>query len=289
MKIYNDIFHSYNIKKPGIIAIGYFDSFHLGHKKILNELIKISKKKKIQNYILTYDNLHLKDNNIKKIIEIEKKLELFKNLGIKNVLIGDTNKKFFKLLPSDFISLLKNNFNINEYVIGKDFKFGFKKSGCIADLKKEGCNIHYIEPVKIQNHLVSTSYIKKLISEGKIEKANKYLGYNYFINGINKKSKQIGRKIGFPTMNIFNKNVLYPKDGVYITKTYLKNKEYLSMTHVNPDVIESYLHGYNKFKYNMKIRVDFFKKIRDNAQFKDTSLLKKQLEKDLINTINYFK
>ena len=289
MKIYKDIFKNYKIKKDGIIAIGYFDSFHLGHKKILNELINISNKKNIKNYVLTYDNLPLKNNSSKKLIELNKKLKLFKELGIKNILIGDTNKNFFKLSPIEFITVLKNNFNINEYVIGKDFKFGHKESGSIDDLKKAGCITHFIEPIKINKHLVSTSYIKELIFEGKIEEANKYLGHHYFITGINKKSKQIGRKIGFPTMNIFNDKILYPKNGVYITKTYINNNEYFSMTYVNDKLIESYLLDYNIFKYNLKIKVDFFKKIRDNAHFKDIIQLKKQLEKDLTKVIDYFK
>ena len=72
MKIYKDIFHNYKIKQNGIITLGYFDSFHIGHKKILKELIEISNKKNIQNYILTYDNLPLKNNNCKKLIELEK-------------------------------------------------------------------------------------------------------------------------------------------------------------------------------------------------------------------------
>ena len=90
-------------------------------------------------------------------------------------------------------------------------------------------------------------------------------------------------------MNIYNNNILYPKDGVYITKTHINNKEYQSMTYVNDKIIESYLIGYDVFKYNLKIRVDFFKKIRDNAHFKDIMLLKKQLEKDLTKVIDYFK
>lgn len=289
MKIYKDIFKNYKIKKNGIIVIGFFDSLHLGHKRILNELIKISLKKNIQNYILTYNNLPLKNNYDKKLLEFEKKIELFKELGIQNILLADNNKDFFKLSPSQFIDILKTNFNINEYVISKDFKFGYKKSGSISDLKKADCIINYIEPLKIKNHLVATSYIKNLIVNGKIEDANLLLGYNFFITGTVKKSKQIGRTLGFPTMNIYNNYILYPQNGVYLTKTFIKNKEYKSMTYVNQNVIESYLLGYNKFRYNFKIRVDFFKKIRDNAVFKDDSSLKKQLEKDLIKVNNYFK
>lgn len=289
MKIYKNIFKNYKFKKNGIIVIGFFDSFHLGHKRILNELIKISRKRNIQNYILTYNNLPLKNNYEKKILEFEEKLESFKKIGIQNILLADNNKDFFKLTPAEFINLLKTNFNINEYIISKDFKFGYKKSGGISDLKKADCIINYIEPLKIKHHLVSTSFIKKLIVSGNIEYANLLLGHNFYIPGVVKKGKQIGRTLGFPTMNIYNENILYPQDGVYFTKTFIKNKGYKSMTYVNQNVIESYLIGYNKFRYNFKIRVDFFKKIRDNAVFKDDSSLKKQLEKDLIEVNNYFK
>lgn len=288
MKIYENIFNNLNIKQKGIVSIGHFDSMHLGHKKLLSELLRISREKGLANYILTYKNLPSKIKNGKKILELKDRLSIIKSLGIKNLILCDFDKVFYTLTHNNFINLLRKNFNINEYVIGKDFLFGYNKIGNVSTLNKSGCISNIIEPVYIDNQMISTSLIKKLIKNSNIKQANLFLGRNFFINGIVRKGKQIGRELGFPTMNIYNNKILFPHDGVYITKTHIKDKKYLSMTYIAHPVIETYLLNYNKYHYNFKISVDFFDKIRDNRFFKDSKLLKYQIEKDLIYLKNYY-
>ena len=288
MKIYKSIFNDLNIKKNGIIAIGYFDSMHLGHKKLLSELLRISYEKKMINYVLTYKNLPLKKNHERKILPLKYKLNIMKKMGVKNIILSDFTKDFYTLKPVEFLNFLKKNFNINEYVVSENFKFGYKKSGNIRDLKESGCVLNFVKSIYIKKQIISTSVIKELILNGKIEEANLFLGAPFFINGIVRKGKQLGRKLGFPTMNIYNENILYPHNGVYITKTYIKEKQYLSMTHIIYPIIETYLLGYDKFHYNYKIKVDFLKKIRDNIDFKSNLLLKRRLEEDLLNVREFF-
>ena len=289
MKIYNNIFEKQNVIKAGIISIGFFDSMHLGHKKVIKNLLDISNKNNLENYILTYSELPTKETIWKKVIELNDRLQIIKNMGIKNVILSNFNNKFSKLKPDEFIKLLKENFNIKQYLIRDDFHFGFNKNGNIKNLEKAGCEINLIEPIYINDQLVSTSNIKKALSTGNIETANSLLGYNYYIVGMVKKGKQLGRRLGFPTMNFYNNQILIPQEGVYLTKTHIKEKTYYSMTYVCDNTIETYLIGYDKFHYNFKIRVDFFKKIRDNATFQDLESLKVQLEKDLLVVIDYFK
>jgi riboflavin kinase/FMN adenylyltransferase len=148
--------------------------------------------------------------------------------------------------------------------------------------------VEIIKPLYIKTVKISTSYIKELLSKGDIKTANKLLDKPFYIKGIVKRGKQLGRQIGFPTMNISNNEIFYPRNGVYITKTTIKNIEYKSMTYVEFPIIESYLINYNKFQYNFKIRVDFFAKIRDNKVFKDHNTLILQLNKDLTKIKDYF-
>lgn len=289
MKIYTDIFTNFHIKQKGIVSIGYFDSFHLGHQKIIKELLMHSKSKGKNHFVLTYQRLPKKEKNGKNILEIDDKLAIFKKIGIKNVILCDYEKNFYTLKPSEFLKIMMNNFNIDEYVIGKDFAFGYKKAGNIDTLKKLGCIYNLVEPIYINKQKVSTSYIKDLISNGKIELANKYIDRVFYINGVVKQGKQLGRKLGFPTMNIRNDNVIYPQDGVYLTNTIIKNKQFHSMTYVAKPIIETYLMDYNKFHYNFKIKVDFLRKIRDNRSFNDLKSLKNQLIKDLDKIKHFFK
>lgn len=288
MKIYKSLFEDHNITSPGIISIGYFDSMHLGHKKSLSELIRISKKDDFKSYVFTFKSLPSKDLKGKKLLELDVKLNLLKEIGIRYTILNDFSDKLSHLDPEKFLNILKDNFNIKHFVVGEDFSFGNNKRGHISTLNKLGFEYTIVKSLYIDKQKVSTSLIKEHILDGHIKKANKLLGYPFSIAGIVRKGKMLGRQLGFPTMNIQNNNVIYPSDGVYITKTYIKDKEYRSMTYVADPIIETFLIGYNIFHYNFEIKVDFFKKIRDNLIFNDMDLLKHQIEQDLIKTEHFY-
>lgn len=287
MKIYNTIDKNYYIDKKGIITIGFFDSFHLGHQKILSKLLETSKDNDMCHYVLTYDSLPFKERKRRKIMQFKDKLDLFKSFGIKNVIALEFNKSFSYLTPTKFIKLLRENFNINSFVVGEDFAFGHNRIGTIKDLVKNRSDYDIVPPLYINNERISTSLVKEYLNKGNVKKYIDLCGRSYFLRGIVEKGKQIGRTIGFPTMNTKITSVLLPSDGTYITQTTIKEKLYNSMTYIEGDLVETYLLGYKKFHYNFKIKVDFFQKIRDNQPFRNTVLLKKQLIKDL-ETIKIF-
>lgn len=288
MIIHKDLYERYSTDKNGIIAIGYFDALHIGHRHLLQKLVEIANKKHLNSFVLTYANLPKKNLNNKNILDLNRKISEIKNLGIKNLIICNYDERFYSLPPSEFLNILKSNYNINSFVIGKDFSFGKNKSGDIQTLLSNGFEINIVEPVMYNNEYLSTSIIRQNILEGKIEVANQLLGYNFSIDGIVKKGKQLGRKLGFPTMNIHNEKIIYPKDGSYASVTHIKDKKYYSMTYVSKDIIETHLFNYEDFHYNFKIKVDFFRKIRDNQSFVNQESLKSQLSYDLIMVKEYF-
>ena len=106
MKIYKNIFKNYNIKKKGVISIGYFDTVHLGHKKIINELLKIAELKKLDSYLLTFKNIPYKEQYLKKVLAFDDKIGILKKLKIKNLIICDFGE-VFSLPPNEFIKILK--------------------------------------------------------------------------------------------------------------------------------------------------------------------------------------
>jgi riboflavin kinase / FMN adenylyltransferase len=287
MQIYNNLYEDHKITKEGIISIGYFDSFHLGHRKLLSTLQKIGEENNLNCYVLTYS--YLPQKNKRTILDLSTRLKFIKDSGIKNLILCDYNQKFSSIRPLTFIDLLKNNFGVNNYVVGKDFYFGNEKSGNISTLKKKLCKVHVIEPEYFENKKISTSLIRSAIMKGDVEYADKLMGRNFFIEGIVNKGKQLGRTIGFPTMNIHNNELINPQSGTYVTRTYLKDTGYYSMTYVTEDIIETNLIGYSEYKYNMKIKIDFLKKIRDNVPFTGIENLKPQLFEDLSKIREYFK
>ncbi|MCG8572113.1 MAG: riboflavin biosynthesis protein RibF, partial [Spirochaetes bacterium] len=287
MKVYTDIKKKDLTRiKKGIISIGFFDSMHLGHIKLLKTLVSIAHKKKMIPYVLTYDHLPVKKH--KKFFNLTDKLKIFKSLGINHVIVTHFDDAFKQMPPQDFIAHMKKNFLISDYVVGHDFHFGSHQEGSIKTLMQGHCHIYPVDPVTKKGKIISTTYIKDLLLEGKIEQTRDLLGRPYSISGIVTKGKQLGRVLGFPTMNISNDNLIFPQDGVYITKTKVENKTYFSMTYVIEEIVESHLLGYNKFSYNFKIKVDFFKKIRDNQVFNNQDDLITQIKKDLTITETFF-
>jgi riboflavin kinase / FMN adenylyltransferase len=288
MKIYTDLYTDQGLDTPGYISIGYFDSVHLGHQKILKELVNHSTDRRLHNFVLTFKNLPKKDKDNRSVLELRNRIEIIKSLGIKNMILCDYNPDLFSLSPEDFIKLIKKNFKISGFVVGKDFKFGRNKSGDIETIKNLGLDVHVVDHYKIDEKKASTSDIRNALSTGNIELANKYMGRPFFIEGIVNKGKQLGRTLGFPTMNINNETIIFPQSGTYVTKTEIKGIEYFSMTYVDENIIETYLLGYSDYHYNFKIKIDFFKKIRDNELFQSIDKLKSQLITDPENTKKYF-
>jgi len=271
------------------MLIGYFDSVHLGHTKIIKEMIDISRDKNLNHYLLTFKNLPSKTKKFKNILEPEDKVSIIKNLGVKNLILVEFDEKIANMSPKLFLEVVKNNFNVTDFIVGEDFKFGNGRTGSVLDLEKMNFNIHLSEKLIKNGIKISTKIIKNYISEGNIEAANSLIGRNYYIKGIVRRGKQIGRKIGFPTMNIINNDILLPQTGAYVTKTIVDSKEYYSMTYASEEMVETNLIDYDKYHYNFKIKIDFFKKIRDNMAFSSVEKLKNQLEVDLEYINGYFK
>ena len=250
MRIFKDLYDKCDLKKEGIISVGYFDALHLGHKHLLERLVEISKLKNLNSFVLTYHDLPKKSLDNKNIIETKYKIEKIKRLGVKNLILCNYDERFYSLKPVDFLNLLKNNFNISGFLVGKDFFFGENREGNVVTLLENGFSIDVVEPFVINDKYLSTSLIKRHILDGDIEKVNNLLGYPFFIEGIVRKGKQLGRKLGFPTMNIRNDRVYYPAEGTYATITTIKDQKYYSMTYVSKDIIETNLFYYDDFHYN---------------------------------------
>lgn len=289
MNIYNDFSEPKYYKRNGIVSIGAFETLHIGHKRLLLNMLDVAKEKNLENYVFTFTESPKRTSKSKSVLEISDKLAMLEEFGVQNVILCDFSKELKDLPPTVFAELLNKNFGIISYYEGEDFCFGKNKSGNLELLQNEGFEVFTEETFKFDGKKVSTSEIKKYIKSGSITEVNNRLGYNYFIKGVVSKGKQMGRTIGFPTMNIQNSNVLYPKAGSYFTATEVGNNKYPSMTFVSKSIIETHLIGYNNYAYGFPIRVDFLQKIRDNKPFNSFDELKEQLKIDLDMTKKYFR
>ncbi|MDI3476838.1 MAG: riboflavin kinase / adenylyltransferase [Thermoanaerobacterium sp.] len=297
------ILDEYNIKKYNdkkVIALGNFDGIHLGHQELIKKAIELSKINNMSSSVFTFRQHTMKTirkkNFPKLLITNRKKLEEFSKFMLDYVIIFDFNKDFSLLPPENFIKdILIDKLNMKIAVVGENYRFGYKASGDIQLLKSFSkiydYKVEVIEPVKLNKIIISSSYIRSLIQEGKIEEANKCLGRYFSLEGYVTSGRKVGRKLGFPTANIsIDRDYIIPLNGVYLTRVKILNKYFLGITNVgiNPTFnvnnlsVETYIVDFNENIYGMFIEVEFIKRIRDEIKFNSVEELIEQMKKDYV-------
>ncbi|MFB0911439.1 MAG: riboflavin kinase, partial [Flavobacterium sp.] len=207
MKIFHSI-KDFSTTKKTILTLGTFDGVHLGHQKILERIIDNTANNKYESLVLTFfphPRMVLQENSeIKLLNTMEEKVYLMENMGIQNLVIHPFDTVFSQLTAEEFVrTVLVNQFDIHKIIIGHDHRFGRDRTANIDDLisfgKQYGFEVEQISVQEINDLSISSTKIRKAISQGNMPLANEYLGYDYFLSGTVFKGKQLGRTIGFPT------------------------------------------------------------------------------------------
>ncbi|NRD18841.1 bifunctional riboflavin kinase/FAD synthetase [Winogradskyella eckloniae] len=288
-----------NSTLPKVTTIGTFDGIHIGHQKILKQVVQLAKTKGYIPVVLTlfpHPRMVLqKDDSIKLLNTIEERIELLKTYGIEDVIVKTFTKDFANLSAKDYVKqILIDELNTKEIVIGYDHHFGKNRSANITDLldfaKLYKFNVQEISAQDLEQVTVSSTKIRTALNLGQVALANSYLGYNFFISGTVIKGKGLGRTINFPTANIHisASYKLIPNNGVYVVKSKINNKWVYGMMNIgtNPTVngktqsIEVHYFNFNKDLYNTEIKIEFLKRLRNEEKFKNIEVLKGQLYKD---------
>lgn len=287
-----------NFKEGSILTLGNFDGIHLGHISLLEKLKKIQELKKIPSIIVTYfpnPSLVLgKNKNLKPIYNEESKKEILKAFSPDYILTIPFTEEFSKNSASFFLEeILIKKLNAKHIIIGFNHFFGKGREGSFEFLKEKSSEFQFtvekIEPVFFEGEQVSSSYIRNLISEGEIEKANSFLTRKFHLEGKVIKGFQRGRTIGFPTANLeIEENLLIPKIGVYAVNCIYHNQNFGGMLNIgfNPTFelkklnLEVNLFDFDKEIYDETLKIEFLKYIRTEKKFSSIDELKNQLEQD---------
>lgn len=298
MKLFESIneFHS---NKKTILTLGTFDGVHIGHKKILERLNQNTENGKYESLVLTFfphPRMVLQEKSeIKLLNTIPEKSKLLEASGIENLVIHPFNESFSRLTAEEFVhSILVDQFHIQKIIIGHDHRFGRNRTANIDNLiafgTEYGFEVEQISAQEIQDVSVSSTKIRKALQEGNMALANEYLGYAYFLTGEVVKGKQLGRTIGFPTANIEIEEdyKLIPKNGVYVVRTFIDQKEVFGMMNIgfNPTVngqkqtIEVNLFDFESDIYGQKLEISLLKYLREEQKFGSVDLLTAQLNLD---------
>ena len=301
MKLYN----TFNIKKNhknSIILIGNFDGLHLGHQKLFRLAKKYKKKYSSKIGVLTFEPMPKMffNSNLKnfRLSNLNQKIENLGKLNVDFVITKKFNRKFSKTKSISFIKeTLGRKLSPKFIFVSNNFRFGNKREGNVNLLVKNEKIYNYkvVKPKPLINDkkIVSSSLIRNLLENGFLEKANKLLNRNWAIQGIVKKGRQVGKKIGFPTCNIDIQDYVLAKPGVYAVKVLRKNNTkylkgianlgYRPTFNQKKILLEVHLFNFSGNLYNKLLSVEFLKFIRKEKKFKNMDQLRKQIKIDLLN------
>lgn len=287
-----------HFKEKTYIALGSFDGLHLGHMSLVNKVIELSKANDAKSMVFTFKfhpRMVINKSTAPKILmNNENKLEVLKNVGLDIINIRSFNSNFMKISPEEFIIKLIDSYNVKGLVVGFNYRFGYKNIGDVELLKKLSIkykfSLNVIEPVKYKGETISSSIIRKIISEtGDMKKAASMLTRPFMIQGYVIHGKSLGKELGFPTANLkVDEIIILPKVGVYFTIVKCKDNYYKGITNIgdNPTThdnklsIETNILDFNENIYNENIKIYFIERIRDESKFNNLGDLIEQLKKD---------
>ena len=297
MKIWQDI-GSFEAKSP-VVTIGIFDGVHKGHQFLLSELKKNAKESGGESVVVTLWPhprivLNKDPDSLRYLTTIEEKMLLLKEFGIDHFIVIPFTKEFAALKSCEFVEkYLVNGIHLERLLIGHNHKFGKNREGDFISLqdcsRRFGFGMEKFPPFHLGGENISSSSIRGFLTQGDVENANRYLGYDFFMQGIVTNGKQLGRKLGFPTANIrlLDTHKLIPKDGVYIVEVSVDKLLYGGMLNIgfNPTVnypnhvqtIEVNLFDFNGDLYEKQVTMHFRKRLRDEKKFDNLEQLKARL------------
>ena len=299
LKFYNN-FKISSAHKGSILLVGNFDGLHLGHQKLFNLAKKYKKKFKLKIGVITFEPMPKmyfnKNLNNFRILNKHQKIKILEKLDIDFLITKKFNKQFSKIKSHDFIKeILYKKLKVKYIFVSNNFRFGNKREGDVKLLKSLEKKYQYTiikpKPLKKKNKIISSTLIRKLLSNGNLDKANKYLNRNWSIEGIVQKGRMMGKKIGFPTCNIELQKYVIAKLGVYAVRIYLENRKtflrgianlgYRPTFNQKKILLEVNIFNFSGNLYNKNLRVDFVKFIRKEKKFKGIDQLRKQIKLDL--------
>jgi riboflavin kinase/FMN adenylyltransferase len=299
LKFYNN-FKVSNAHKQSILLIGNFDGLHLGHQKLFNLAKKYKKKFKLKIGVITFEPMPKMyfNKNLKnfRILSIHQKIKILEKLDVDFLITKKFNKQFSKIKSQNFIKeILYKKLKAKYIFVSNNFRFGNKREGDVNELIRNEKNYNYKiikpKPFKLKNTVISSTLIRKLLSNGKIEFVNRLLSRNWSIESKVEKGRQLGKKIGFPTCNLNIKNYVIAKTGVYAVKIYQENKNfslkgianlgYRPTFNQKKILLEVYIFNFSGNLYNKHLTIEFINFIRKEKKFKNINQLRKQINLDL--------
>jgi riboflavin kinase/FMN adenylyltransferase len=309
MLVLHDPLKQTDLPRGCVATIGNFDGMHIGHQEIIRGVVERAREIQKLSAVITFHPHPLSvvapDRVPKQILTLAQKEQLLRDLGVDAMLVVPFTHEFSQWTADRFIEdFLVEALRVSEVRIGRDFAFGAGREGNLEKLMSSGAQYGFgvegIGEVKIRGMRVSSSLVRESISKGAIRLVSLALGRTYFVEGRVATGRKLGRKIGFPTVNLSPANELYPGNGVYITTTRFESfsRSFESVTNIGvrptlyenfATTIESHIFDFDSNVYGDTVRLYFHELLRRERQFRSALELTNQIRKDIDRSRGYFR
>jgi riboflavin kinase / FMN adenylyltransferase len=308
MLVLHDPLRQTDLPKQCVATIGNFDGLHIGHQEIISGVVARAREVGRPSAVITFHPHPLSvvapDRVPPQILTLTQKEELIAGMGVDALLIVPFNDDFAKWSAERFVQeFLVNALQAREIRIGYDFAFGAGREGTLERLtelgRKHGFGVQGIPDIRVRGIRVSSSLVRDAIRKGAMHTVRLALGRDYYVDGRVATGRKLGRKIGFPTVNMDPTNDLHPGNGVYITtcrfETFSRSFGSVTNIGVRPTLyenyattIESHILDFDANVYGDTIRLYFHRLLRREQQFRSALELTNQIRKDISRTRNFF-
>lgn len=289
-----------------VLALGNFDGLHRGHVKIVERIQRGAIERGGTSLVLTFDphppRILRPDKAPPLLMTKAQKLEALARAGVQGAAVVRFTREMSQWEPETFVrTVLVEWLRVAEVWVGADFLFGRDRSGNFTLLKSLGAQYGFraekIDPIRYKDFVVSSTRIRRLVSEGRVDEAGALLGHHYSIDGTVVEGAKRGREIGFPTANLSTENELMPPNGVYATTVTVDGAVYPSVTNIGQrptfgeqlaTTVEAHLIDRSMDLYGRTVRLAFVQRLRDERKFPDIEALQEQIAADVRRAARLF-
>jgi riboflavin kinase / FMN adenylyltransferase len=298
MEVFRDIEDSPRPELKTVVTMGNFDGIHLGHQALVGNAVAEAKQWRTKSVVFTFEPHPLKllapERAPRMIVNHQDKMDMLQALGVDVIIVQTFDRRFANIEAEDFVRrYLLERLNLSKIWLGRDLRFGRARHGDAEDLIRWGGELGFsvgiVEPILIQGKRISSSRIRQLIEQGRVDEVQPMLGRYHFISGTVVSGHRRGRNMGFPTANLAATTELLPQDGIYATILELQNHRWLSVSSVghNPTfgkgsrTVEAYILDFTQDIYGEPIKLSFVQRIREERKFAQIEDLVTQMHEDV--------
>ena len=282
-----------------VLALGNFDGLHRGHLKIIERVRRGAAEHGGTPMAMTFDphpsRIVRPDKAPALLMTKAQRIEALERAGIAAVAVVRFTHELSQWDPETFVrTVLVDWLRVSEVWVGANFLFGHDRAGNFSTLRSLGQRYGFradkIDAVRYKEFVVSSTRVRRLVAEGRMDEAGALLGHQFYVDGRVVAGKRRGRELGFPTANLETENELLPPNGVYATMTTIDGIVHPSITNVGvrptfgdttTTMIEAYVLGFHGDLYGRQVRLGFVQRLRDERKFEDVDALRAQIEADL--------